>query len=386
MTGQKPLAGLTVLDMSQGIAGPSCGAYFAEFGARVVKLEPPAGDWIRGLGTRVDGTSSQAIVYNRGKESLALDLKSPEGRAVALDLAARADVLIESARPGVTERLGLGFAAVAARAPDIIYISVSGFGQTGPNRGEPLVDAMAQAKSGLMSITRSRDGAPVKIDGTVIDHITGMYAFQAATMALWGRKPGAGARHIDISLMQAAAHMQAPNILEYDFVGGPPGLLNPPAGNYPTRDGWIALTVVNEAQFQGLCRAIGRPELAADPRFSSVLARKANVGALRAALDAELQKQATADLVPAILREGGLASAINTYAEYLADAHNREVAAAPPFALSDGRGVRLPHNPAQPPFAAPVPRVGEHTRQVLAGIGYAPADVERLLAAGVVKG
>ena len=229
-----PLAAITVLDMSQGIAGPSCGCYFAEHGARVIKIEPPDGDWIRHLGTRIDGMSSQTIAYNRGKESLALDLRKPEGRDIALKLAERADVVIESARPGVFERLGLGFEAIKARNPDVIYVSVSGWGQSGPNRERPMVDAVGQAFSGLMSVIRSREGAPVKIDATLIDAITGLYAFQATTMALWDRAKGSGAKHIDISLLQASAHMQAPNILEYGFVGRPPGLLNPPAGNYRT--------------------------------------------------------------------------------------------------------------------------------------------------------
>src|SRR5689334_18279928 len=117
-----PLSGLTVLDMSQGIAGPSCGGHFAEFGARVIKIEPPQGDWMRPLGTRIAGTSAQAILYNRGKESLALDIRTPEGRDIALMLAERADVAIENARPGVMERLGLGFDHLKARQPDIVYV------------------------------------------------------------------------------------------------------------------------------------------------------------------------------------------------------------------------------------------------------------------------
>lgn len=122
-----------------------------------------------------------------------------------------------------------------------------------------MVDTVGQAYSGLMSVTRSRDGAPVKIDATLIDAITGLYGFQAATMALWGGRKGKGARHLDISLLQSAAMIQAPNILEWGFLGRPPGLLNPPAGNYPTKDGWMAMTLVNQAQFEGICRALGRP-------------------------------------------------------------------------------------------------------------------------------
>ena len=380
-----PLATLRILDMSQGIAGPSCAGHFAEFGAHVVKIEPPEGDWMRPLGSRVAGTSPQAVTYNRGKQSLALDLKTPRGRDIALQLAARSHVAIESARPGVMERLGLGFQALKAVRPDIIYVSISGFGQTGPNREAPLVDALAQAKSGLMSVMRSREGAPVKMDATLIDAITGLYAFQAASMALWGRQPGSAARHIDISLMQAAAHIQAPNILEWDYVGKPPGVLNPPAGNYRTKDGFLVLTTVNEAQFKGIFQAIGRPEIASDAKFSTMAARKANVAELRALVDAALLTRTTAEWIPAFEKAGALASAISTYGDWLADEHAKAVGAAPAYTFATGEAARIPHLPGQPPNSAPVPGIGEHSREVLADLGLGLGDIEALIATGIVR-
>jgi len=380
-----PLAGITVLDMSQGIAGPSCGGYFAEHGARVIKLEPPEGDWMRHLGTRIDGMSSQTIAYNRGKESLGIDIRRPEGRDVALKLAEQADVAIESARPGVFERLGLGFEALKARNPDIIYISVSGWGQRGPNRERPMVDTIGQAISGFMSATRSREGAPVKVDVPFIDAFTGLYAFQAASMALWGKAKGSGARHIDISLMQSAAHAQSPNILEYGFVGRPPGLLNPPAGNYRTGDGWIAITLVNQAQFEGICRAIGRPDVITDQRFTTVAGRKENVAALRAILDEALPARTTAAWAAIFDNEGALASGINTYGDWLADPHVQAVEAAPAYALSDGGTVPLPHLPGQVPFEADVPIIGQHTRALLAEAGMGAEVIDKLLASKVAR-
>ncbi len=380
-----PLASLRILDMSQGIAGPSCAGHFAEFGAHVVKIEPPEGDWMRPLGSRVAGTSPQAVTYNRGKQSLAIDLKTPQGRDIALQLAARSHVAIESARPGVMERLGLGFQALKAVRPEIIYVSISGFGQTGPNREAPLVDALAQAKSGLMSVMRSRDGAPVKMDATLIDAITGLYAFQAASMALWGRQPGSDARHIDISLMQAAAHIQAPNILEWDYVGKAPGVLNPPAGNYRTKDGFLVLTTVNEAQFKGIFRAIGQPEIASDARFATIAARKANLADLRALVDAALATRTTAEWIPVFAKEGALASAISTYGDWLADDHAKAVGSAPAYTFGTGETARIPHLPGQPPNTAPVPGIGEHSREVLAELGLARGDIEALIASGVVR-
>lgn len=380
----KPLAGIQVLDMSQGIAGPSCGGHFAEFGATVIKIEPPEGDWMRPLGTRIAGTSAQAIAYNRGKQSLAIDIRKPEGRDIALRLASRSQVVIESARPGVMERLGLGFEAVKAVSPDVIYVSVSGFGQRGPRRTEPLVDAMAQAKSGLMNVMRSRDGAPVKMDATLIDAITGLYAYQAASMALWGKRAGSGPRHLDIALMQASAHIQAPNILEWDFVGAPPGLLNPPAGNYRTKDGWLAITTINNAQFEGICRAIGLPEVAGDPRFATPSARKANVAALRTIVDEAIATGTTAEWTAAFEREGAMASAINTYGDWLADEHFKETGSAPPYTLATGETVRIPHLPGQPLNMSPVPAVGEDSKAVLDALGLTAAEIEALIGAGVV--
>ncbi len=380
MSRSGPLSAITVLDMSQGIAGPSCGGYFAEHGARVIKLEPPEGDWMRHLGTRIDSMSSQTIAYNRGKESLAIDIRKPEARDVALKLAERADVAIESARPGVFDRLGLGFEAVKVRNPDIIYVSVSGWGQRGPNRERAMVDTIGQAISGFMSATRSREGAPVKVDVPFIDAFTGLYAFQAASMALWGKAKGSGARHIDISLMQSAAHVQSPNILEYGFVGRPPGLLNPPAGNYRTRDGWIAITLVNQKQFEGICRAVDRADVITDARFTTVAGRKENVAALRTILDDAFAARTTAEWVPIFEKEGALASGINTYGDWLADTHVQAVEAAPAYALSDGGNVPLPHLPGQMPFDVPVPTIGQHTRALLAEAGMGAAAIDKLLA------
>ncbi len=379
-----PLKGLTVLDMSQGIAGPSCASHFAAHGARVIKLEPREGDWIRNLGTPIAGASSATIIYNRGKESIAVDLKTEEGREIALELGEKADVVLESARPGVMERLGLGFAQFSERNPSVVYVSISGYGQRGPKRETPMVDTVGQAFSGLMSVIRARDGAPVKIDVPLIDAITGLYAFQAASMELWGRKAGAPGRHIDVSLMQSAAHMQAINIVEHAFVGRPPALLNPPAGNYPTADGWIAVTLVTEAQYQAICRSIGRPELATDPRYATFAARRDNLAALRAELDLELKKKPTREWAEIFAREGALGAPINDYGDWLGDAHVTAVEAAPDYELATGDMVRMPHLPGGIMDDAAVPIIGEHTRSVLTELAYTREEIADLVRRGVV--
>ncbi|MDX2158806.1 MAG: CoA transferase [Hyphomicrobiaceae bacterium] len=384
MTERRPLAGLTVLDMSQGIAGPSCASHFAAYGARVIKLEPPEGDWIRKLGARIAGSSSSTIVYNRGKESISVDLKAPEGRDIALELGEKADVVLESARPGVMERLGLGFAAFRERNPSVVYVSISGYGQRGPKREAAMVDTVGQAFSGLMSVIRSREGAPVKIDVPLIDAITGLYGFQAASMELWGRKPGEPGRHIDISLMQSAAHIQALNIVEHAYAGKPPALLNPPAGNYPTADGWIAITLVTEAQYQSICRAIGRPELGSDPRFATFAARREHLAALRGELDRSLKQRTTREWAEAFAREGALGAPIYNYGDWLDDPHVKAVGAAPSYELATGQHVALPHLPGHHHDDAAVPVIGEHSRAILAEIGYSRDEIDALVGRGVV--
>ena len=384
MSDDLPLKDLTVLDMSQGIAGPSCGGHFAAYGARVIKLEPPGGDWIRNLGARISGSSSATIAYNRGKESLAVDLKTDEGREIALELGERADVVLESARPGVMERLGLGFKDFCESNPSIVYVSISGYGQRGPKRETAMVDTVGQAFSGLMSVTRSRDGAPVKIDVPLIDAITGLYAFQAASMELWGRKQGKPGRHIDISLMQSAAHVQALNIIEHAFVGHPPALINPPAGNYPTADGWIAVTLVTEAQYQAICRAIERPELASDPRFNTFQLRSQNLKALRVELDAALQARTTAEWAAAFAREGALGAPIFDYGDWLADRHVQAVEAAPQYELANGDTVAVPRLPGGIMADVAVPIIGEHSRALLLELGKSRDEIDELVERGIV--
>ena len=173
MSYEKPYAGLKVVDASLGIAGPHCGMLLALYGADVVKIEPLFGDWVRPLGTTYGDHSALSIAYGRGKRSVALDLKSPGGTEIAHRLAQDADVFIESFRPGVADRLGLGYAALKATNPRLLYVSVSGFGQAGPSANLPCTDLVAQAFSGLISVNTGADGIPHRVGFTVVDVLTG---------------------------------------------------------------------------------------------------------------------------------------------------------------------------------------------------------------------
>ena len=374
MTGKGPLDGLVVVDFSQGIAGPYCGRLLADQGARVIKIEPPAGDWMRALGQGPEETSASMIYYNLGKESVVLDLKDACGQERALALAARADVVIESGRPGVTEKLGLGFEAVRARNPGVVYLSVSGFGREGPRAGDPMTDTVGQAFSGWMSINRGRDGIPHKTDTTIVDAVTGLYGFQAVVMALWpGARDGSAreARHLDVSLMQAAAAILGPKIMETAHLGAPPALINAPAGTYRTRDGWIAVTLVREAQYRALVEAIGAPELAEDPRFADFPARARNVRALMEAIEARLVKGETADWVATLTGAGVLASPINDFADWLAEPQVEASRAAPRREVLPGATLPVPRSPGGEAPERRAPRLGEHTEAVLREFGLA---------------
>ncbi|MEC9432148.1 MAG: CoA transferase [Pseudomonadota bacterium] len=372
MTDSLPLRGRLVLDLSQGIAGPACGMAMAEHGARVIKVEPPAGDWIRALGAPADpenpGATPFSLYYNRGKESLALDLKSEKGRAAALKLAARADLLIESGRPGVTEAMGLGFDAVRALNPAIVYLTISGFGLEGPRRADPMVDTYAQAFTGMMSINRDVTGEPVRFGQPLIDAVTGLYAAQAALSALYPSERPTEGRRLDISLTQSAAALMGPKVLEWTVTGGRSENINPPAGIYRAADRHLAFTLVREVEWAAICRALGREDWLADPRYGSFALRNVNKDALRAEMDA-LFATDTAEAWSAKLQaQGVMARPVNDFGAWLAEEQVQAMRAAP---ATDYDGVTLPtpRTPSRQPFDAASPRADAHGARIAAEFG-----------------
>ena len=370
MTGRGPLEGVLVADFSQGIAGPYCGRLMADHGARVIKVEPPAGDWMRALGAGPDGTSASCLYYNLGKESVVLDLKAAEGVERAMALAARADVVIESGRPGVMAGLGLGFDAVSARNPGVIYLSITGYGREGPRAGDPMTDTVGQAFSGWMSINRGRDGIPHKTDTTIVDAVTGLYAFQAVSMALWSASQGAReAKHLDVSLMQSAAAILAPKIMETAHLGTQPQPINAPAGSYRTTDGWIAVTLVREAQFRAWVEAIGAPELAEDPRYASFAERSRHVRPLMEAIEARMMQRTTDEWVGVLTAAGVLASRINDFTDWLAEPQVSGSRAAPAREVLPGATLPVPRSPGGEAPERRAPGLGEHTEAVLREFG-----------------
>jgi len=369
----RPYEGLFVLDAGQGVAGPYCGMLLAACGAEVVKLEPPEGDWSRGLSTRSGGQSVMHAAFNRGKRSVMLDLREAEGRATAARLAARADVLIESFRPGVAARLGLG--PEAART-DAVCLSISGFGQVGPYAERPCTDSVAQAFGGLMFANRDEEGAPRKVGVLASDMATGLHGFaavQAALAARWrdaaeGRP--ARRRVLDVSLMAGTAALQSFPIAEAGLLGRPPAALNVPAGCYQGADGrWLAIALVREAEFGALCAVLGRRDLAADARFADFPARARHQAELLPAIRAAFRALPAGDWLPLLAAGRIMAERANGPNDWLEDPHVMAVDAAP---LRDQPGLGalpFPRLPGLPEPRGAAPGLGQDTEEILRRMG-----------------
>ena len=363
---EKPLAGKLVLDLTQGIAGPYCARLLAEHGARVIKLEPPGGDWVRQIGGGPGETSVNYLYYNFGKESVELDIKTPEGLAAAQAIATKADVVMESARPGVTARRGMGFEDVKALNPSVIYLSVSGFGQEGPQAPDPMTDTIGQAYSGMMSVNCGMDGIPHKMHTTIIDAITGLYSFQTVSMALMTTGP---ARHLDVSLAQAAAAIMGPKVMEFAHFGYSPASPNPPAGSYPTKDGWIAITLVRESQFVSMAAALGRPDLSSNPKFNSFPNRLENLPELVEIMQAITATKTTDEWVAIFGEAGVLANRINDFGQWLQEPQTIGSHGAPETEVLAGVMAPVPRTPGRAPFESPCPPAGADTARVLKEFG-----------------
>jgi crotonobetainyl-CoA:carnitine CoA-transferase CaiB-like acyl-CoA transferase len=385
MSYRSPYAGLRVVDVSQGFAGPYVGGLLALYGASVVKVEPPEGDWIRGIGTPFGGNTALGVVANRGKRSIAINLKAEAGRALVHRLARDADIFIESFRPGVAKRLGIAYPDIRALNRRILYLSISGYGQQGPGAGRPAVDTVIQANSGFMSVNRGMDGVPHRAGVLIADTATGIYAFQAIAAALFAREKEAEGRYLDISLMQGTAAFLAPKIVEFHAEAGSPRVLNAPAGSYRTADGWIAITLVKEHHFEKLCRAIGREELSRDPRFASFASRGNHSDAIRDVVATALAGRTTADWADRFAEHEVLASPIAEFGDWLADPQVAETGGAPVVDQPGMGSVPIPAVPGTDPdgsFASPA--VGQHGREILAELGYDAAAVDDLVDGGAV--
>lgn len=388
-THEAPYRGLRVLDFGQGIASPYCAMLLGVYGADVIKVEPPEGDWSRFLGTTYGNHTTLSAVYNRGKRSLCLDMKHRDGIAIARRLAKDCDVLIEGFRPGVAARLGIGYEELSRDNPGLIYLSVSAFGQSGPYSRRPGSDSVAQAFSGLVSINAGNDKTPHRVGHTVSDVVTGVYAFQAIATTLFARATVGTGRWIDVNLCQSTAALLGHKVAEHILEGGAPRALNVPAGSYQTTDGWMMVTLVNEPQYKRLCAAIEREDLAGDPRFADFAARADSADTLISQLREVFLTRPTDTWLSRLHAADIIAERILNPGEWLRNVHVEATRAA---VCQDTPGVGAVYTPRTPGIAGlsedglcPAPDIGQDSVAVLTEAGLDRDAIDGLIKSGAVR-
>ncbi len=369
-----PLSGLLVADFSRVLAGPFASMMLADLGARVIKVEHPvSGDDSRGYGPFLDGRSLYFSRVNRGKESVALDLKDPADLAVARNLAGAADVLVENYRPGVMDRLGLGVTELLELNPRLVYCSISGFGHSGPWSQRPAYDAVVQGMSGIMAITGAEGGSPVKPGAPVADLSAGLYAFGGITSALLGRTRTGTGCHVDIAMYDATVSLLEGAALAWLATGTDPGPIGnahfaiAPFDTFACRDRDITICAANDALFGALARALGLPGLAKDPRFAGNAARHERREVLKRELEAVLAGADADHWLDALDLAGVPCGPISTVAEAVGSDQ-----AAVRHMVVDAGGLPGPGNPvklsayADPLVRPPAPALDEQGETVRA--------------------
>lgn len=341
-----PLAGVRVVECCQIASGPYCGMLLADFGAEVLKIEPPEGDAMRQWPPVNGGFSENFASINRGKRSLALDLKNPDDLATARRLMLDADVVLENSRPGAMQRLGLGWDWLGLRKPQLVYCSISAFGQDGPRGREGGFDLTVQAAAGVMSVTGEPDGAPVKAGVPLADFASGLYAAYSIAALIARVRAGGPGGHIDVPMFGATLAISALQTSEYFGTGRNPAKLgsahprNAPYQAYQAADGWLAIAAGNNKLWASVCAAVGTPELLADPRYTTPTLRARHQRELKAALDPHLAQRSVAHWLQAFADAGVPCAPINGYAEALADPQATHLQLVRPQVLPGGHATR----------------------------------------------
>lgn len=395
-TWQGPLAGIRVLDFTRVLAGPFATQVLSDLGAEVIKLEPPAdGDLTRHYPPYRGGESHYFISVNRGKRSLVVDLRKPEGKEIALALAAKSDVVVENYRPGVLDRLGLGYEALSAVNPGLIYCAISGFGLSGPMRDRPSFDIVTQALTGAMSVNGEPGRPPVKLGLPMGDLGGGLFAAVGVLAALHERHATGRGRLIDISLQDGLLGLLAYLPQLGMFQGVDPGPIGSghnsivPYNSYVARDGSVLIACLTTVFFASLCTAIGQPELALRPEFAAMEGRYRHKDEIDGIIAAFVAQHSVAEMLELLERHDIPHAPVLTISQALAEPHVQargmvetvDHPTAGPLTLV-GRPVRFPGSP-QPPLRRP-DLLGEATRDVLAEAGYDAERIARLERDGVV--
>ncbi len=392
MSFDKPYEGIRVVDLSQGVAGPYCAYLLARHGAEVIKVEPLDGDWSRSLGARYGDHTAFSVAANLGKKSLAVDLKSDAGRQIVEKMIPSSDVFLEGFRPGVIDRLGFGYDKLKAINPGLVYLSVSGFGQIGPLREKPAMDPILQAFSGFMTENKGPDGIPHRTPTIIIDMSTGLFAHQAVVAALYAKARGAPGRRIDASLMEAAANLQSIRMMSA-VRDGPFKNVAGPGGTYLASDGgWIQIAAVKNHEFAGVCRVLGLDQLISDPRFATTTDRYGHAAILGEMVTAVILTRPAADWRDRFTAAGLQNEVVQTYDDFVNHPHT-QASGVISWTEHEGGGApwATPNPPGTPRLRsgtpeAMAPTLGQHTAEILAGLGYSRAEISGLVEKGVVNG
>lgn len=393
-----PLAGLRVLELGQMVAGPFTGRLLAEFGAEVIKVEPPGqGDPLRSWRLTEDGVSLWWRVQARNKQCISIDLRQSRGQELVRRLVADMDVLIENFRPGTLEKWGLGPTDLWQLNPRLIVVRISGFGQSGPYRDLPGLGSVAEAMGGIRQVSGYPDRPPVRANISLGDSLAGLYAAYATMLAVYERDTGSGCGQVvDVALYEAVFGMMEGLVPEYDRLGverGRHGNRIPgvaPQGTYPCRDGDVVIGANSDSLFRRLAVIIGRDQWLADESLQDNAGRARRADELDAAIAAWTAPQTTAAVVATLRRGGVPVGTVYTAARMFADPHFAARRMIERVALDQGDAVALPgivprlsRTPGVTRWAGPTP-VGAHTHAVLRRLGLAEAELEQLQAEGVI--
>jgi len=385
-----PFEGVRVLDLSQGVAGPYCGMHLARNGADVIKVEPTGtGCWSRQLGKSTGDHTAHSVVVNRAKRSLAVNLKTPEGAAIVQRLAKDCDIFIQNYRVGKIDQFALDYESVKKSNPNVIYVTISGFGQTGPLFDQPATDSVMQAYTGMMSINRGPTGVPQRINLLAIDFSTGLYAFQAASAALYKKAMKGVGSYIATSLLESALAFQEGAMMESYLQGGAAEPIGMPVGTFKTKDGYMSVNARRDEHFRRLAKLLGKDEWIDDPRYADARSRVKHGNDLLTFLRPVFETKTSDEWMELLSGIDILKAKVNTFDDLFDDAQVKAIDAVR-WVENDSLG-RVPMSticgqrpPATGDPLTHSPHLGEHTREILTELGFAAGDIERLTASGVV--